>query len=221
MVAEKDRLDPQRTCLVFFDTAPYVRDGTFQTELPDKLDMVANWRKQLALARELQMMVAFPQTAQRPDATNYFPRTVDVANDGTPFALGEQRPMSRNTLGAPHIRTIEEIATDPNDYVFWKERWDPWQYTTFELSLRRRRVDTIIANGGVTEIGIAATVFGAHRLDFDVVVVSDGCYTGHPRRHEVFIQKIFPPMARIRTADEVIAMLAAGAELAARNVPSP
>jgi len=196
---------------MFFDTAGYIKDGTYQTDLPDRVQMVANWRNQLAVARELNMMVAFPQTAQRPDATNYFARKQDLANDGTPFAVGESRPMSANTLGAPQIRTIEDIATGPNDYIFWKERWDPWQYTTFELSLRRRKVDTIIANGGVTEVGIAASVFGAHRLDFDIVVVSDGCYTGHPRRHEVFIRKVFPSMARIRTADQVIAMLREGA----------
>ena len=212
MIAAKDRLDPQRTCMVFFDTSTYVRDGTFQTDQSDKQQLVANWRNQLAVARDLRMMVAWPQTAMRADVTNYYARMTDVANDGTPFPVGQRRPISRNLFGAPHIRTIETIATDPNDYIFWKERWDPWQYTTFELSLHRRNIDTIVANGGVTEVGIAATVFGSHRMDFDIVVVSDGCYTGHPERHEVLIKKVFPSLARIRTADQVIQMLKAGAE---------
>jgi len=194
---------------VFFDTGRYVNNGMFSTEVPEMRDIAANWQKQLAIARELHMMVAFPQTAQRPDTTNYFPRMIDIGDDGNPMPLGARRPMSGNTLGAPHVRTIEEIATDPNDYVFWKERWDPWQYTAFELSLRRRKVDTIIANGGVTEAGIAATVYGGHRLDFGVVVVSDGCYTRRPECQEVFMKKIFPSMTRVRTADEVISMLKA------------
>jgi nicotinamidase-related amidase len=195
--------------MVFFDTASYVKDGQYQTELPERQNMVANWRELLTLAHQLQMMVAFPQTAQRADETNYFARFQDVTNDGTPFPIGERRPMSRNILGAPDIDCVADLATESNDYVFFKERWDPWQYTTFELSLRRRRVDTIIANGGATEVGIAATVFGAHRLDFDVVVVSDGCYSGSSRRNDLFMKKVFPSMARIRTAAEVVRMLRA------------
>ncbi|MEK7819625.1 MAG: isochorismatase family protein, partial [Pseudomonadota bacterium] len=43
-----------------------------------------------------------------------------------------------------------------------------------ELSLRTRGVDTIILTGGSTEIGVAATAYGAHALDFDIVFVSLG-----------------------------------------------
>jgi nicotinamidase-related amidase len=118
--------------------------------------------------------------------------------------------LTANQFGAPHIMTVSEIARGPNEYVLWKQRWDPWEGTNLEMILRNRGVNTIIANGGATEIGIAATAFGAHRLDFDLVVVSDGCYSTNAHNHEVFMKRIFPGMGRVRTSEEVLLMLRAG-----------
>jgi nicotinamidase-related amidase len=208
MFAEKDRLDPKRSCMVFFDTSTYVKNGKFASDNPKEAAMVRNWQALLGLARELKMMIAWPQTAQRPDGTAYFPRRQDIGDDGKPLPIGTRRPISNNVLGAPHIRTIEDIATGPRDYIFWKERWDPFQGTNFESCLRLAGVDTLIANGGATGVGIASTAYGAHRLDFDLVIVSDGCYPGlEPGEHDVFMKEIFPGIGRVRAADQVMAML--------------
>ena len=56
----------------------------------------------------------------------------------------------------------------PNKIVAAKTRWNPFYETAFESSLRLRGVDTIIVNGGSTEIGITATVYAAQSLDFDL-----------------------------------------------------
>lgn len=209
MALEKDRLDPRRTCMVFFDTASRVKNGVFASDDPKEAALIRNWRAELALARELKMMIAWPQTAQLPDGAGYFPRRQDRELNGKPLPLGVRRPMSMNVLGAPHIRVIEDIAKGPRDYIFWKEHWDPFEGTNFESVLRLSGVDTIIANGGATRWGIAATAYGAHRLDFDLVVVSDGCYSGG-LEHDVLMKHMFPGMGRVRTADQVLAMLRAG-----------
>jgi nicotinamidase-related amidase len=211
VVAEKDRLDPARSCMVFFDTSTYVKNGKFVSGDSKDAAMIRAWQGQLALARELKMMIAWPQTAQRPDGSAYFPRRQDIGDDGKPLAIGKRRPISNNVLGAPHIRTIEGIATGPKDYIFWKERWDPFQGTNFESCLRLLGIDTLIANGGATGVGIASTAYGAHRLDFDLVVVSDGCYHGGSNEeHEIFLKEIFPGMGRVRTSNQVMSMLRAG-----------
>jgi nicotinamidase-related amidase len=123
-----DRLDPQHTCLLFFDTSKSVVNGpTLRREdrRPERESIVANWQRQLALARELGMMIAYAQTAQRPDGANYFPRLMDLDDEDKPFPIGERRPMSANVLGSERVQAIEEIAPRPEDYIFWKERWDP------------------------------------------------------------------------------------------------
>ena len=51
---------------------------------------------------------------------------------------------------------------------------------------------------------------GARDLDFQVVVVRDGCH-GYPEQRQFFLDKVFPRMCRVRTVDEVLAALPGGA----------
>ena len=91
---------------------------------------------------------------------------------------------------------IDEIAPLPTDYMIWKRGWSPFFQTRFELSLRSRGVDTIILNGGSVEIGIAATVYAMQSLDFDTVIVSDGCTSERAACSDALMQQVFPIIGR-------------------------
>jgi nicotinamidase-related amidase len=69
----------------------------------------------------------------------------------------------------------------------------------------------LILAGGATEIGVASTAYAARDLDFDLVIVSDGTTTKRRHVQELFVRDVFPRFARVRTTDEVISMLQAGA----------
>lgn len=205
-----DTLDPNRTCLLFFDTSRLFVNGPSLSPSGRRVgvgDAVRNWVRQARAARQLDMMVAYAHTAQRSDQANYYPRLMDRTEDMELYPPGVRRPMSRAIIGSPEVQVIDEITPRPGDYMFWKERWDPWHQTTFELSLRRRGIDAIVVNGGSTEIGIAATAYGAHRLDFDFVVVSDGCTSEYPEDQAVLMNSIFPRIGRVRNTDQVLKML--------------
>ena len=206
-----DSLDPLITCLLFFDCSKIFVDGPSlrdEDRSPMVQAAVKNWQRQLILARQLRMMVVYANTAQRADQSTYFPRLIDRFQ---PARLGdERRPMSRAVLGAPEVAVIDEITPAPDEYMFWKDHWDPWQDTGFELAMRRRKVNTVITNGGSTEVGIVATAFGAHRLSHDIVFVSDGCTSNNPLAHEMLMNSRFPRMGMVRTTDQVLAMLRAG-----------
>ncbi len=214
-----DFLDPQHTCLLFFDTSRLYANGPTldpKDRTPQAAAAVANWQRQLALARELGMMIAYAHTAYRPDGADYFSRLNDLDIGGRPFPERVGRvPMSRAVINTPAGAVIDEIAPRPEDYMFWKPRWNPFHQTALEVCLRRRGVDTIVVNGGATEIGIAATAHAAQALDFDLVVVSDGCISGNAACHEIFMDNIFRRMGRVRTTDEVLALLRAGRPAAA------
>src|SRR5690242_5641688 len=149
-----DSLDPLTTCLLFFDCSKIFVDGPSlrpEDRTPMVQAAVKNWQRQLALARQLRMMVVYANTAQRADQSTYFPRLIDrfqAARVGD-----ERRPMSRAVLGTPEVAVIEEIMPAQDEYMFWKDHWDPWQDTGFELAMRRRKVNTVITNGGSTEVG--------------------------------------------------------------------
>lgn len=209
-----DVLNPRQTCLLFFDTSTlYVNGPTLDPKdrTPEAATAVANWQRQLALARELHMMIAYAHTAYRPDGANYYSRLNDADIGGHPFPDGVGRVlMSRAVLGTEAVAVVDEIAPRPEDYMFWKPRWNPFHQTQLEVSLRLRGVDTIVVNGGATEIGIAATAYAAQALDFDLVVVSDGCITGRADCQDLFMSNVFRRIGRVRTTDQVLALLGVG-----------
>jgi nicotinamidase-related amidase len=209
-----DSLVPRQTCLLFFDTSNLFVNGPTldpKDRTAQAASAVANWRRQLDLARELDVMVAYAHTAYRPDGANYYSRLNDADIGGRPFPEPPGRvPMSRSVFGTREVAVVDEIAPRPEDYMFWKPRWNPFHQTQFEVSLRLRGIDTIVVNGGSTEIGIAATAYAAQALDFDLVVVSDGCTSGHADCQALFMTNVFPRMGRVRTTDQVLAMLQAG-----------
>lgn len=212
---ESERLNPKRTCLLFFDTSNLFVNGPSldpQARSPSAAQAVANWRRQLAKARELNMMVAYALTGHHPDGHTHYARLTDMDVGGNRFPAGSQRQApSRAVVGTPEMAVVEEISPSAEDYLFWKPRWNPFHQTALELSLRLRDIDTIILNGGSIEVGIAATVYAAQALDFDLVVVSDGCTSRHPDCEQVLMNEVFPRIGRARTTDQVLEMLEGGA----------
>jgi nicotinamidase-related amidase len=213
-VDSSDRLDAKRTCLLFFDTSNLFVNGPSldpKDRPPAGNNAVANWQRQLVRARELGMMVAYALTGHRPDQLTAFPRLTDMDTGGTRYPSGSQRQgPSRAVADTPEMAVIAEIAPTAADYVVWKPRWNPFHQTALELSLRTRGVDTIILNGGSTEVGVASTVYAIQALDFDLVVVSDGCTSRYADCQETLMTRIFPRIGLVRTTDQVLGMLGGG-----------
>ncbi len=209
-----DRLDPKRTCLLFFDTSNlFVNGPSLQPKdrPPAGALAVANWQRQLARARELGMMVAYALTGHRPDQLTAFPRLTDMDTGGSPYPAGPKRQgPSRAVEGSPEMAVVDEIAPQPEDYVVWKPRWNPFHQTALDLALRVRGIDTIVLNGGSIEVGVAATVYAIQAHDYDLVVVSDGCTSRHADCEDVLMQRIFPLIGLVRTTDQVLQMLETG-----------
>jgi nicotinamidase-related amidase len=211
-VQNDDRLDPKRTCLLFFDTSNLFVNGPTldpKDRPPEDVKAVPNWQRQLARARQLGMMVAYALTGHRPDQRTLFPRLTDMGTGGNLYPEGSKRQgPSRAVAGSREMQVVDEIAPNEADYVIWKPRWDPFQHTALELSLRVRGIDTIVLNGGSVEVGVASTAYAIQARDFDLVVVSDGCTSRDPECYAALMWRIFPRIGRVRTTEEVLQMLA-------------
>ena len=84
--------------------------------------------------------------------------------------------------------------------------------TELELSLRARGIDTILLAGGSTEVGIASSCYQARDLDFSTIVVKDCVRSGRGQQiSDFFVDRVIGGIGRVRTLDQVIAMLGAGA----------
>jgi len=53
------------------------------------------------------------------------------------------------------------------------------------------------------------TAFAARDLDYNLVIVSDACTSPEHDNHDQLMRRVFPRMARVRTARQVAAMLGA------------
>jgi nicotinamidase-related amidase len=61
--------------------------------------------------------------------------------------------------------------------------------------------------GGSTEVGLASTAYAARDLDFNLIILRDACRSARDRaNHELFVDRIFPIFARVRTVDQAIAL---------------
>ncbi len=163
-------------------------------------------------ARAYQMMVAYAAANHRADNATSAHTIHDTDGRLNPIPV-DQKPNFVPIVagGTWEASVVDELAPAPEDYVIPKYRWSAFFQTYLELALRTRKVDTIIIAGGSTDVGVASTAYAARDLDYNLAIVSDACCSPEHDNHDQFMRRIFPRMARVRTAAQVIEMLQAGA----------
>jgi nicotinamidase-related amidase len=206
-------IPPRSAALLFFDALNYgfSKPGDDDEARVDALK--ANWVRLAAAARAHGVPVVYTVADHRPEGDDIAERYSDADHDLQPWSDPEirRRPHTVNISGSWGSQVIDEIAPQPGDYRIPKHRWSAFFQTHLELSLRARKIATIILCGGATEIGIASTAYAARDLDFDLVIVRDGTHSRRQFVHEFLVDHVFPRLARIRTTSEVIEMLSLGA----------
>ncbi len=203
-------IDPNRTALLFFDMLnAYFHTGSDDEQAAAK-PMLDNCRTVLAHARNARIPVFFARADHRPDGLDSALLYTDSDIRGNPWPNPEERPFKPYLLVHANdwsSSIVPELDPQPTDYYIPKHRWSAFHQTSLELSLRSRGVDTIILCGGATDVGIASTAFAARDLDFNLIIVSDACRSANHDNHNQLITRIFPFMARVRTTQQVAAMI--------------
>ena len=204
-----DGLDPRRTALLLFD----VLNGHVKNAVA-----AARWRPVLAAcarlleaARAHRVMVAYACAAHRADNATSAHTLRDTDNRLRPIAA-DAKPEFRPVVAAGtwEAQVVDELAPRPEDYVVPKYRWSAFHQTYLELALRSRGVDTIVLAGGSTDVGVASTAYAARDLDYHLVIAADACTSPEGDNHEQLVRRVFPRMARVRTAAQIVALLDAG-----------
>jgi nicotinamidase-related amidase len=155
--------------------------------------------------RAAGIAIFYGQADHRPDGRDWGRIIIDrgmAGEEGPRYA-----PPSVGVSGSKGAEIIPELAPLPEDYVIKKHRWSTFHQTHLALSLRTAGIDTIMIAGGAIDIGIASTVYSARDYDFSTIVLRDVC-TGEEDILNMFLDRIFPKMARVRTTDQAIALFA-------------
>jgi maleamate amidohydrolase len=188
-----DRLDPGRTALIAYDVC--------RRALLPRQPVLDAWVRMIAAARAAGVPVIYTTPVSRADGADVVMLPTDLsAETGVP-------PLTNAVEGSDDAGFPDEIAPRPDDYVFLKRRPSAFHGTGVAELLRMLRRDTIIIGGGATNRGVETSVREAFSQDLTTVVVRECCWGGDAAAHAYSLDTAMKMYARIRTLDQVIAML--------------
>lgn len=199
------------TALILFDALNgylHPADPQKQRFLAER-NILPNMRRLLAGARKTGMSAFYPCGAHAEDGSDVVARLTDTDMDLGPGGAADKPIVPRFHRGGAQAQIAPEVAPGAGDYVVPKHRWNSFHQTDLDLQLRCRGIDTIVICGGSTDVGIASTVFAARDLDYGIVVARDCCYSARGNNNEFFMERVFPRMGRVMSADEAVALMQA------------
>ena len=204
-----NHFDLKKTALLFFD----ILNGYVPATEPGKPCVLKPWIQNAVrlgkAGRAAGLPVFFAKGNHRPDNATSALILTDTNNSLTPWPNGEvTKPKMHVIAGDQSSDVLADLEPRPDDYYIVKYRWNAFFQTYLDLALRSRGIDTIIVSGGSTDVGVTSTLYSGRDLDYNQIVVSDACGTSHDQRaHDMLMELVFPRMARVRTTDQVIAMM--------------
>jgi ureidoacrylate peracid hydrolase len=201
--------DPKKCGLLFFD----ILNGYVPAAEPGQPRELKPWIQNAIrlnkAGRAAGLPTFFAKGNHRPDNATSALILTDTNNSLTPWPNGEVSRGKMHVVGSDKSSDpIPELDPRPDDYYIPKYRWSAFHQTYLDLALRSRGIDTIIVSGGSTDVGVASTLYSGRDLDYNMIVVRDACGTSHDQRaHDTLMELIFPRMSRVRTTDQVVAMI--------------
>ena len=204
-----NHFDPRKTAMLFFD----ILNGYVPQAEPGKPRVLKPWIQNAVrlgkAARAARLPVFFAKGNHRPDNATTALLLTDTNNSLTPWPNGEVTKTKMHVIaGDKSSDVLAELEPQADDYYIVKYRWSAFHQTYLDLALRTRGIDTVIISGGSTDVGVTSTLYSGRDLDYNMIVASDACGTSHDQRaHDTLMELVFPRMSRVRTTDQVIAML--------------
>src|SRR3954468_12348490 len=155
----------------------------------------------IAAARAASLPVIYTTPVSRADGADVVLLPTDLsAETGLP-------PLTNGFQGTPEAGFPDEIAPRPEEYVLLERRTSAFYGTRVAELVHMLRRDTIVIGGGATNRGVETSVREAFNLDIASVVVRECCWGGDAAAHAYSLDKAMKMYARIRSLDQVAAML--------------
>jgi maleamate amidohydrolase len=194
-------LDRSRTALVAYDVCKRALTPADPARRAAMRPVLDAWVKMIAAARAAGLPVIYTTPVSRADGADVVMLPTDLsAETGTP-------PLTNGIEGTEGAGFPDEIAPRAEDYVFLKRRPSAFYGTGVRELLHMLRRDVIIIGGGATNRGVETSVREAFSNDIASVVVRECCWGGDQAAHLYSLDKAMKMYARIRTLDQVAAML--------------
>ncbi|HTI84313.1 MAG TPA: isochorismatase family cysteine hydrolase [Acetobacteraceae bacterium] len=198
---ETERLDRHRTALIAYDVCRRALTPSDPSRRATMRPVLDAWIRLIGLARTAGLPVIYTTPVSRADGADVVMLPTDLsAETGVP-------PLTNTTEGTDDAGFPDEIAPHPEDYVFLKRRPSAFYGTGVAELLHMLRRDIIVIAGGATNRGVETSVREAFNMDIAPVAVRECCWGSDVAAHTYSLDKAMKMYARIRTLEEVAAML--------------
>jgi maleamate amidohydrolase len=201
--AAADRIDTSRAALIVYDAcrrAMTPADPARRAAIRPVLDA---WVTLIGACRARAMPIIYTTPVSRADGADVvlLPTDLSVAT-GTPS-------LTNCTEGTPEAGFPDEIAPQPQDYVFLKRRPSAFYGTGLAELLRLLNRSGLVIGGGATNRGVETSVREAFSMDLDTVVVRECCWGSDAAAHTYSLDTSMKMYARVRSLDQALALLGA------------
>ncbi len=122
--------------------------------------------------------------------------------------VDERSPLAGKPLPDELSEIVQSAGLQDGDLLVTKRHWGAFAGTSLEPELRSRGIDTVVLTEISTNGGVESTLRQGTGLGFAFVVVEDACSGQDAEEHRFAFERIFPRLARVRTAEEVLNALA-------------
>lgn len=182
-------VDPKHTALLLWDFAENVVLNRYSTD-----DLIRRSSRLLAAAREHQVLRIFShQNNMRIVGDTGAPTVrMRLTRAGKPVASLAREPEPKGFPEKPTL--VEAMRAKDDEFVFEKFIPNAFLGTSFEWTLRRHGIKTIILSGVNIATGINGTAREAICRGFYAVVAKDCCGTNSPEDYAAavkYLEKIF------------------------------
>ena len=199
--ATPDRIDAPRAALIVYDAcrrALAPADPARRAAMQPVLDA---WVALISACRARAMPIIYTTPVSRADGA-------DVVLLPTDLSVETGVPSLTNCVeGTPEAGFPEDIAPQPQDYVYLKRRPSAFYGTGVAELLRVLHRTALVIGGGATNRGVETSVREAFSMDLDTVVVRECCWGGDAAAHAYSLDKSMKMYARVRTLEQARAML--------------
>lgn len=202
-----ETLDPRRTALVVIDMQNVFCAPGAAVEVPVAREIVGNINRLAKVTRACGGLVAWVQmtVARREDWA--------VVLDQLMSPAAAARVLAGIQPGSEGQKLWPAMEPDPRDLFVAKNRYSAFLPTSSDLArqLRARGIDTVIIVGTLTNVCCESSARDAAMLDFRTVMVADANAARSDDEHLATLITFIQTFGDVRSSDETIALLQAGA----------
>ena len=163
----------------------------------DQPDLVTRAAGVLEKARDRGLSAFHVQVGFRPGLPEISPRNLL-------FSRIKNSVQHQQIFQGPGGAIHPAVAPQGEDMVITKHRINAFAGTDLDMILRAKEIETLILFGIATSGVVLSTLLHAVDADYRLIVVRDCCTDADPGVHPCLVEKVFPRLASVMSAGEVI-----------------